>query len=63
MSHRAAEVYGLTFLTAASRVENPASRAVLARTGFTVAGGTRLSGLPGLTGRRSLTRASPAAAR
>ncbi|MER7918259.1 MULTISPECIES: GNAT family N-acetyltransferase [unclassified Streptomyces] len=54
---RAAEVYGLTFLTAASRVENLASRTVLARTGFTVVGETRLSGLPGLTFRRALTGA------
>ncbi|MFJ6666858.1 GNAT family N-acetyltransferase [Streptomyces sp. NPDC091383] len=54
---RAAEVYGLTFLTAASRVENLASRAVPARTGFTVVGETRLSGLPGLSFRRALTDA------
>ncbi|MEU3028588.1 hypothetical protein ACPCBC_11065 [Streptomyces incarnatus] len=45
-------MYGPAFLTAASRVANPASRD---RAGFTVAGETRLSGLPGLTGRRSLT--------
>ncbi|MYR88597.1 GNAT family N-acetyltransferase [Streptomyces sp. SID685] len=54
---RAADVYGLTFLRAASRVENLASRAVLARTGFSVVGETRLSGLPGLTYRRALTAA------
>lgn len=54
---RAAEVYGLTFLTAASRVENLASRAVPARAGFTVVGEARLSGLPGLTFRRALTDA------
>lgn len=50
----AADRYGLSFLRAASRVENAASIAVLARTGFTVVGETQLSGKPGLTYRRSL---------
>ncbi|EST33715.1 GNAT family N-acetyltransferase [Streptomyces roseochromogenus] len=50
----AAGSYGLTFLTAATTLDNAASRAVLARTGFTVVGGTRLSGRPGLSYRRSL---------
>jgi ribosomal-protein-alanine N-acetyltransferase len=50
----AAEEYGLRALRAAARVENAASRAVLARTGFTVTGTVRLSGLPGLTYRRDL---------
>ncbi|WP_089105007.1 GNAT family N-acetyltransferase [Streptomyces hyaluromycini] len=45
----AATGYGLTTLRAAARVDNAASRAVLARTGFTVTGETRLSGRPGLT--------------
>ncbi|MFJ9561435.1 GNAT family N-acetyltransferase [Streptomyces fuscichromogenes] len=50
----AATGYGLTVLRAAARLENTASRAVLARTGFTVTGETRLSGLPGLTYLRRL---------
>jgi ribosomal-protein-alanine N-acetyltransferase len=50
----AAERYGLTALRAAARLDNAASRAVLARTGFTVTGETRLSGRPGLTYVRSL---------
>ncbi|WEO95051.1 GNAT family N-acetyltransferase [Streptomyces sp. FXJ1.172] len=51
---RAAERYGLTVLTADTTLDNAASRAVLARTGFTVVGETRLSGRPGLSYRRSL---------
>ncbi|WP_369364133.1 GNAT family N-acetyltransferase [Streptomyces sp. CG4] len=51
---RAAERYGLTVLTASTTLDNAASRAVLARTGFTVVGATRLSGRPGLSYRRSL---------
>ncbi|WP_369392120.1 GNAT family N-acetyltransferase [Streptomyces sp. CG1] len=51
---RAGERYGLTVLTAATTLDNAASRAVLARTGFTVVGETRLSGRPGLSYRRSL---------
>lgn len=50
----AAGRYGLTVLRAATRLGNAASRAVLARTGFTVTGETRLSGHPGLTYLRSL---------
>jgi ribosomal-protein-alanine N-acetyltransferase len=50
----AAERYGLTSLRAATTLDNAASRAVLARTGFTVVGETRLSGRPGLTYRRAL---------
>jgi ribosomal-protein-alanine N-acetyltransferase len=50
----AATGYGLTTLRAAARLDNTASRAVLARTGFTVTGETLLSGLPGLTYLRRL---------
>lgn len=50
----AAGRYGLTALRAAARLDNAASRAVLARTGFTLTGETRLSGRPGLTFLRSL---------
>lgn len=45
----AAADYGLTELRAATTVGNAASRAVLAHTGFTVTGVTRLSGQPGIT--------------
>lgn len=51
---RAVDSYGLTALRAATTLDNTASRAVLARTGFTVTGETRLSGRPGLTYLRSL---------
>ncbi|WP_405875626.1 MULTISPECIES: GNAT family N-acetyltransferase [unclassified Streptomyces] len=51
---RAVDGYGLTFLKAATTLDNAASRAVLARTGFTVVGTTKLSGRPGLTYRREL---------
>ncbi|MER6330918.1 GNAT family N-acetyltransferase [Streptomyces sp. NPDC001034] len=51
---RAAGTYGLTFLKAAARRDNLASRTVLSRTGFTVVGETLLSGRPGLTYRRPL---------
>lgn len=50
----AANTYGLTALRAATTVDNAASRAVLARTGFTVTGQTWLSGRPGLTYLRGL---------
>ncbi|MEU2617787.1 GNAT family N-acetyltransferase [Streptomyces sp. NPDC007157] len=50
----AATGYGLTFLRAATTLGNAASRAVLARAGFTVTGETRLSGHPGLTYLRRL---------
>lgn len=51
---RAAEEYGLTFLRAATTLDNGASRAVLIRTGFTVVGETQLGGRPGLSYLRSL---------
>ena len=50
----AADGYGLTALRAATTLDNAASRAVLARTGFSVTGETRLSGRPGLTYLRRL---------
>ncbi len=50
----AAGRYGLTVLRAAVTVDNAASRAVLARAGFTVTGETQLSGRPGLTFLRRL---------
>lgn len=50
----AVDRYGLTALRAATTLDNAASRAVLARAGFTVTGETRLSGRPGLTYLRSL---------
>ncbi|WP_328317749.1 GNAT family N-acetyltransferase [Streptomyces sp. NBC_00388] len=56
----AAGDYGLTALQAATTLDNAASRAVLARTGFAVTGGTRLSGRPGLTFLRSLEGLSAA---
>lgn len=55
----AAGRYGLTTLRAATTYDNAASRAVLARTGFTVTGETQLSGRPGLTFRRHLHNSSP----
>ncbi|UCM90609.1 GNAT family N-acetyltransferase [Streptomyces marincola] len=53
----AARRYGLRTLRAATTLDNPdntASRAVLARAGFTVTGETLLGGSPGLTFRRDL---------
>jgi ribosomal-protein-alanine N-acetyltransferase len=50
----AARVYGLTALRAATTLDNAASQAVLARTGFVRTGGTRLDGRPGLTYLRTL---------
>jgi ribosomal-protein-alanine N-acetyltransferase len=50
----ATDRYGLTALRAATTLDNAASRTVLARTGFTVTGETRLSGRPGLTYVRNL---------
>ncbi|WCN06899.1 GNAT family N-acetyltransferase [Streptomyces sp. M92] len=50
----AARRYGLTALRAAATLDNAASRAVLARTGFVRTGGTRLDGRAGLTFRRDL---------
>jgi [ribosomal protein S5]-alanine N-acetyltransferase len=46
--------YGLTRLLAAARLDNVASRAVLARTGFVPVGETLLSGRPGITFARDL---------
>ncbi|MEU4350278.1 GNAT family N-acetyltransferase [Streptomyces sp. NPDC023838] len=51
----AAGEYGLTELRAATTVDNAASRAVLARTGFTPCGETELSGRPGLRFERKLS--------
>lgn len=50
----AANSYGLTVLRAATTLDNAASRAVLARSGFAVVGGRRLSGRPGLSYLRNL---------
>ncbi|KOV66065.1 GNAT family N-acetyltransferase [Streptomyces sp. MMG1121] len=50
----AAERYGLTVLRARATLDNAASRAVLARTGFVVVGETLLNGRPGLAYRRAL---------
>lgn len=50
----AATDYGLSVLTASAALDNPASAAVLERTGFTVVGETVLDGCPGLTYRRVL---------
>ncbi|MFD8819834.1 GNAT family N-acetyltransferase [Streptomyces sp. NPDC059627] len=50
----AATEYGLTALRAATTLDNAASRAVLARSGFVVTGETVLSGRPGLTFLRAL---------
>ncbi|MFI5765008.1 GNAT family N-acetyltransferase [Streptomyces sp. NPDC051563] len=51
----AATEYGLGVLTASAALDNPASAAVLRRTGFTVTGETVLNDNPGLTYRRTLT--------
>ncbi|MPY63437.1 GNAT family N-acetyltransferase [Streptomyces spongiae] len=51
----AADGYGLTTLRARATLDNAASRAVLARVGFTVTGQTRLNGRPALTYLRSVT--------
>ncbi|WP_309093767.1 GNAT family N-acetyltransferase [Streptomyces sp.] len=48
MCRTAAADYGLTSLTARTTLDNPASMKVLTRNGFTPAGGTILSGRPGL---------------
>ncbi|MFD3696994.1 GNAT family N-acetyltransferase [Streptomyces sp. NPDC058646] len=52
----AAAEYGLTTLRAATTLDNAASRAVLARTGFTPAGEVLLDGRPGLRFVRDLPR-------
>ncbi|MCX4775740.1 GNAT family N-acetyltransferase [Streptomyces sp. NBC_01264] len=54
----AATEYGLGSLTASAALHNPASAAVLRRTGFTVLGETVLDGRPALTYRRTLTAES-----
>jgi [ribosomal protein S5]-alanine N-acetyltransferase len=54
----AAESYGLTALRAAAALDNPASRAVLTRTGFAVTGETVLNGQPSLTYHRLLGAAA-----
>ncbi|MCX5213291.1 GNAT family N-acetyltransferase [Kitasatospora sp. NBC_00240] len=53
----AAAAYGLRALTAATTLDNPASRAVLERNGFTVVGDVDLGGRPGLRFRRGLPTA------
>lgn len=53
----AATEYGLSTLTAATTLDNPASAAVLRRTGFTVVGDTTLDGCPGLRYRRAFVAA------
>ncbi|MEV7441526.1 GNAT family N-acetyltransferase [Streptomyces sp. NPDC091204] len=50
----AATAYGLTTLRAVTTLDNPGSRAVLARTGFVPAGEIRLDGRPGLRFLRDL---------
>ncbi|MBH5336049.1 GNAT family N-acetyltransferase [Streptomyces pactum] len=57
LCERAAEEYGLTVLRAVTTLDNAASRAVLARTGFTVVGETRVAGRPGLAYLHRLTAA------
>lgn len=52
----AADSYGLTTLRAAATLDNAASRAVLTRSGFALVGETTLSGRPGLTYLRELTK-------
>ncbi|MFD7506769.1 GNAT family N-acetyltransferase [Streptomyces sp. NPDC059850] len=54
MCDLAADSYGLSALQAETILDNVASRAALARTGFTVVGETRLDGRPGLTYRRDV---------
>ncbi|MGW6919178.1 GNAT family N-acetyltransferase [Kitasatospora sp. NPDC054939] len=53
----AAEVYGLTALTAATTLDNPASAAVLRRSGFTGTGAADFGGRPGRWYRRELRAA------
>jgi [ribosomal protein S5]-alanine N-acetyltransferase len=54
LCHLAAEEYGLRTLTAATTLENQASKTVLTRNGFSVTGDIMLSGRPGITFQRSL---------
>lgn len=51
----AATEYGLTSLRAETTLDNPGSRAVLARTGFVPAGETECDGRPGIACTRDLT--------
>ncbi|MFG2146212.1 GNAT family N-acetyltransferase [Streptomyces sp. NPDC048696] len=50
----AAEAYGLSALTAKTTLDNPASMAVLTRSGFTVVADTVIDGRPGVRYRRRL---------
>ncbi|MGC4809688.1 GNAT family N-acetyltransferase [Micromonospora sp. DT228] len=52
--HLAADDYRLAGLTALATLDNPASQAVLARTGFTVTGETSIGGRPALLYQRQL---------
>ncbi|MEU2156415.1 GNAT family N-acetyltransferase [Streptomyces sp. NPDC019396] len=54
LCQRAAGRYGLSVLRAETTLDNPASQAVLTRTGFAVVGETELDGRPGLSYLRSL---------
>ncbi|MFI6083994.1 GNAT family N-acetyltransferase [Streptomyces sp. NPDC051217] len=51
----AAETYGLTALRARTTLDNPASRAVLTRTGFVPTGDIDISGSPGTSYIRTLS--------
>ncbi|MET8009511.1 GNAT family N-acetyltransferase [Streptomyces sp. NPDC005271] len=55
MCRLAATAYGLSALTAATTLDNPASMAVLTRAGFTAVGDITLDGRPGVRYRRRLT--------
>jgi ribosomal-protein-alanine N-acetyltransferase len=57
----AAAEYGLRELRARAKVENAASRAVLARVGFVPTGETVLNGVPAITYRLELAERSPRA--
>lgn len=56
----AAERYGLAALTAVATLDNPASQAVLRRTGFAVTGPTTVDDRPALRYHRPLTGHRPA---
>ncbi|MCX4766301.1 GNAT family N-acetyltransferase [Streptomyces sp. NBC_01275] len=55
----ATEAHRLSALTAAATLDNPASRAVPARTGFTAVDGITLDGRPGVRYRRRLSPSAP----
>ncbi|MFC9329131.1 GNAT family N-acetyltransferase [Kitasatospora sp. NPDC057015] len=57
--HLAATDYGLTALVACTTLDNPASRTVLERNGFTPVGEVDLDGRPGVRFRRELARFRP----